>query len=148
MTSRHNSAGRLFLLLAFACAIGVTSTASQASTNNLRSSTPDRTNAPASIFARNNHKGGGRLTVQRSPDFGTELAVHLSIDGREVANIQRDHRYDGFVSAGHHVLSVFAVPYNAFRPATSTRVTIEPGHAYVFTAVWESDRVVLRRNQF
>lgn len=148
MSSRYNSTNRLFLLLAFVCAICVTSTASQASTNNSRSSTPDRTNVPASIFARNNHKGGGRLIVQRSPDFGTELAVHLSIDGRKVANVQRDHRYDGFVSAGHHVLSVFAVPFNAFRPATSTRLTVEPGHTYVFTAVWESDRVVLRRNQF
>ena len=84
--------------------------------------------------------------MQRAPNFGTDLAVHLSIDGREVADIVRDRRYDGFISAGHHVLSVVALPNIELRRPTSLRLTVQPGHTYVFTAVWESDRVVLRRS--
>src|SRR6266481_515815 len=141
ISSRFNSASTLFLILAFTCAISATSTASQASTTNSRSSAPDWTNTPASMFARNSHKGG-RLIVQRAPNFGTNLAVHLWIDGIDVANIVRDRRFDGFVPAGHHVLTVLAVPNNDFRSPTSISVTVRPGHTYVFTAVWDSDHAV------
>jgi hypothetical protein len=97
------------------------------------------------MFSRNSNQGG-RLIVQRSANFGTRLVLHLWIDGRDVADIQRDRRYDGFVSAGHHVLTVLAVPNSEFRQPTSTDLTVQPGHAYVFTAAWESDRVVLYRS--
>src|SRR6266404_3722657 len=97
MNSRSNFTSRVFLILAFACAIFVSGSEMKA--------------------ASTSHKGG-RLIVQRAPNFGTDLAIHLSIDGKEVANIPRDHRYDGYVSAGRHV----------------------------FTAGWDADRLVLRRS--
>lgn len=145
MRSTHNFASRLFLALAFACAISVPSIASQTSRTNLRSGSPRWANTPASMFSRDSNRGG-RLIVQRSANFGTRLVVHLWIDGRAVADIQRDRRYDGFMSAGHHVLTVLAVPNSEFRQPTSTDLTVQPGHAYVFIAVWESDRVVLCRS--
>ena len=145
MRSTHNFASRLFLALAFAYAISLTSIASQASRTNSQSSSPDWTNTSASMFSRNSNRGG-RLIVQRAPNFGTRLVLHLWIDGRDVADIQRDRRYDGFVSAGHHVLTVLAVPNSEFRQPTSTDLTVQPGHAYVFTAAWESDHVVLQRS--
>ena len=126
MNSRHNFSSRLFLILAFACAFFVSGTETQ---------------------ARTTHKGA-HLIVQRAANFGTEVVVRLSVDGRRVADIQRDHRYDGFVSAGHHVLSVVALPNIELRRPTSMRLTVQRGHTYVFTAVWESDRVVLRRSAF
>jgi hypothetical protein len=91
------------------------------------------------------HKSG-RLIVERAPNFGTDLVVHLSIDGREVADIVRDRHYDRFIPTGHHVLTVLALPNLESRHPTSIRLTVQPGHIYVFTAVWESDRVVLRRS--
>ena len=145
MRSTHNSASRFFLALAFAYAISLTSIASQASRTKSRPSSPDWTNTPTSMFSRNSNQGG-RLIVQRSANFGTRLVLHLWIDGRDVADIQRDRRYDGFVSAGHHVLTVLAVPNSEFRQPTSTDLTVQPGYAYVFTAAWESDRVVLCRS--
>jgi hypothetical protein len=145
MRSTPNFASRLFLALAFAYASSLTSIASQASRTNSRSSSPDWTNTSASMFSRNSNRGG-RLIVQRSPNFGTRLVLHLWIDGRDVADIQRDRRYDRFVSTGHHVLTVLAVPNSEFRQPTSTDLTVQPGHAYVFTAAWESDHVVLQRS--
>ena len=124
MNSRHYSTSKLFQILVFACAIFVTATQTQ---------------------ARESHTGA-RLLVQRAANFGTEVVVHLEIDGRKVADIQRDHRYEGFVSAGRHVLTVSPMPNVERRRPTSLRVTMRSGGTYIFTATWEPDRgVVLRR---
>jgi len=123
MNSTPNST-RLFLILAFACAFFVSGTETQ---------------------ARTTHKGA-HLIVQRAANFGTEVVVRLSVDGRRVADIQRDHRYDGFVSAGRHVLAVTPMPNIELRPPTSVRVTVRSGRTYIFTAAWEADRLVLRRS--
>ena len=125
MNSRSNFTSRVFLILAFACAIFVSGTEMEA--------------------ASTSHKGG-RLIVQRAPNFGTDLAIHLSIDGKEVANIPRDHRYDGYVSAGRHVLTALALPNTQVLQPTSMRLTIRSGRTYVFTAGWDADRLVLRRS--
>ena len=123
MRLRYNAITAVFLILPLFCGIFVVSPEIQASHN------------------------GGRLIVQRAPNFGTDIVVHLSIDGREFADIVRDRRYDGFISAGHHVLSVVALPNIEHRRPTAMSLTVQRGHTYVFTAVWESDRVVLRRSQ-
>src|SRR6266496_3676851 len=85
------------------------------------------------IQARASDKGA-RLIVQRAANFGNEIAVDLSIDGKRVAYIQRDHRYDGFVSAGRHVLTVLPMPNVDLRRPTTLRVTVRPGRTYIFTA--------------
>ena len=122
MNSRPNS--RIFLVLSFACAIFVSSTETQA----------------------RDSRAGGRLIVQRVPNFGTNLVAQLSIDGKKVADIPRDQHYEGFVSAGHHMLTIQALPNTEFRRPTSMYLMVQSGRTYIFTAVWESDRVVLRRS--
>ena len=126
MNSRHNFTSRICLVLAFACVFLMGGTATE---------------------ARTSHEGA-RLIVQRAPNVGTEVVVHLSIDDREVADIQRDHRYDVFLSAGRHVLSVVALPNIESRRPTVLRVTLGSGRTYVFTATWDMDRLVLRRSTF
>jgi hypothetical protein len=120
MVSRHS----FFLILAFACAIFVSGTQTQA----------------------RDSRAGGRLIVQRVPNFGTNLVAQLSIDGRKVADIPRDQHYEGFVSAGHHMLTIQALPNTELRRLTSMGLTVRSGRTYIFTATWESDRLVLRRS--
>jgi hypothetical protein len=87
---------------------------------------------------------GGRLIVLRVPNFGWNLALNLQIDGRTVANVVQGRRYDQFVPAGRHVLTVSAVPSNYVYAPVSTVLNVRPGRTYVFTAVWQdSDRVAL-----
>lgn len=87
---------------------------------------------------------GGRLVVLRVPNFGWNLALNLKIDGRTVANVVQGRRYNQFVPAGRHVLTVSAVPSNYVYAPTSTVLNVRPGRTYVFTAVWQdSDRVAL-----
>ena len=125
MNPRSNFTGRVFLIFAFVSAIFVSGIEIGAASTNYK---------------------GGRLIVQRAANFGTDLAIQLSIDGKEVVNIPRDRRYDAYVSAGHHVLTVLALPNTDVRRPTSTRLTIRSGHTYVFTAGWNADHLILRRS--
>ena len=85
---------------------------------------------------------GGRLIVLRAPNFGWNLALNLKIDGRTAANLVQGRRYDEFLPAGRHMLTVSAVPN--YQP-TSTVLIVENGQTYVFTATrrQNTDSVVL-----
>ena len=85
---------------------------------------------------------GGRLIVLRAPNFGWNMALNLS-RWRTAANIvQGGSRYDEFVPAGRHTLTVSAVPN--YQP-TSTVLNVQHGQTYVFTATrrQDTDSVVL-----
>jgi hypothetical protein len=89
-------------------------------------------------------QSGGRLIVLRSPNFGWNIVLNLKIDGRTVANVVQGRRYDHFVPAGRHVLTVSAAPNSYYSEPTSAVVNVRPGHTYVFTGSWDgSNRVVL-----
>jgi hypothetical protein len=89
-------------------------------------------------------KPGGRLIVIRVANFGSNVAANLKIDGQTVANIVQGRRYDHRVSAGRHVLTVSAVPNVELRQPSSITVNVRAGGTYIFTALWDSDRVYLR----
>ena len=89
-------------------------------------------------------QSGGRLIVLRAPNFGWNLALNLKIDGRTAANVVQGRRYDHFLPAGRHVLTVSAVPNNYFYQPVSTVLNVRSGQTYVFKAKWQNtDRVVL-----
>ena len=116
MKSKYNSASRFFLIFVFFCAVSIgTATA----------------------------RPGGRLIVVRSPNFGWNLAFHLQIDGLSVANLAQGHRYDAWLSPGHHVLTVSKVPHVGYLEPTWTTVNVQPGWTYVFTAMWDSQLIYL-----
>ena len=91
---------------------------------------------------------GARLIIQRAPNFGNDLVVRLSIDGKRVADIPRDQHYGGVVSAGRHVLTVLALPNTGSRRPTTMRLSVRSGGLYIFTAGWQSDHLVLRRSTY
>jgi hypothetical protein len=84
-----------------------------------------------------------RLIVQRAPNFGSDLFIRLSIDGTRVGNIQRNQHYGGFVSVGRHTVTALALPNTEARRPTSLRLDAKAGQVYIFTATWDSDRLVL-----
>jgi len=84
-----------------------------------------------------------RLIVQRAPNFGSDLFIRLLIDGKQVANIPRNQHYGGFVVAGRHTVTALALPNTEARRPTSMRLIAKAGQVYIFTASWDSDRLVL-----
>jgi hypothetical protein len=119
MSSRRSFGSKALLVLAYVCAISI-STVAQAS-------------PPL-----------GRVVVKRVPQFGWNLAFHLQIDGRSVGTIGPGHRYDGWLPAGRHLLTVRTASYVGLPQPTSITVNIEPGRTYVFTAMWDSNLIFLR----
>jgi hypothetical protein len=91
-------------------------------------------------------QSGGRLIVQRAANFGTDLVIRLSIDGKRVANIPIAHRYEGNLSAGRHRVTLEVLPNTEFREPSTTSVTIQSGRTHIFTAGWDRDRLGLRRS--
>jgi hypothetical protein len=117
MKPRYTSANTLFLILVSVCAVSIGTDAAQS---------------------------GGRLIVLRTANFGWNIVLNLKIGGRTVANVVQGRRYDHFVPAGRHVLTVSAVPNAYYSEPTSTVLNVRSGHTYVLTASWDgSNRVVL-----
>jgi tetratricopeptide (TPR) repeat protein len=84
---------------------------------------------------------GGRLIVLRAPNFGSNMALVLKIDGKTTANVVQGRRYDEFVPEGRHMLTVSA---GANYQPTSTVLDVQHGQTYVFTAIRQNtDSVVL-----
>src|SRR5438132_12902956 len=90
----------------------------------------------------------GRLIVQRAPNFGSDLFIRLSIDGKRAADIPRNQHYGGVLVAGRHVVTALALPNTQARQPTSIEVTRKSGKVYIFTAGWGGDRLILRPSNF
>jgi hypothetical protein len=88
------------------------------------------------------------LIVQRAANFGTDLSIRLSIDGKRAADIPRNQHYGGVLAAGRHVVAALALPNTQSRRPTSVLIAIKPGKVYIFTAAWSGDRLVLRPSDY
>jgi hypothetical protein len=88
----------------------------------------------------------GRLIVTRVANFGTDLSLVLSVDGKDVGRFTEGRQYTGYLSAGQHVLTARVDPNRTgARPGKKT-VTVKPGQTYSYTAVWSGGNLVLVRN--
>jgi hypothetical protein len=113
-----------------------TSTSSEVSSPATRASPAEPGSSAETAVAQQ----GGRLIVLRTPNFGSNLALNLKIDGRTAANIVPGGRYDDFVPEGRHVLTLAVSNYQP----TSTVLNVRHGQTYIFTATRQNpDSVVL-----
>ena len=102
------------------------------------------TNQPSAATAPPN---SGHLLVNRVPNFGTDLGLILSVDGKEVGTVTEGRNYDGYLSAGQHRLTARPDPNPAdARPGRAT-LTVKAGQTYSYTAAWSGSNLVLVRNQ-
>jgi hypothetical protein len=97
--------------------------------------------ATASIPANSGH-----LIVSRVANFGTDLSLVLSVDGKDVGSFTEGAQYSGYLSAGQHVLIARVDPNRTgSRPGKKT-VTVQAGQTYSYTAAWSGGNLVLVRN--
>ena len=102
------------------------------------------TNQPGAATAPPN---SGHLLVYRVPNFGTDLGLVLSVDGKDVGTFVEGQNYDGYLSAGQHVITARPDPNRtSARPGRKT-LTVKAGQTYSYTAAWSGGNLVLRRNQ-
>ena len=88
----------------------------------------------------------GHLIVTRVANFGENLGLVVSVDGKDVGSFTEGRSYSGYLPAGQHVITARAEPHQpGARPGRKT-VTIQAGHTYSYTAAWSGGNLVLVRN--
>jgi len=88
----------------------------------------------------------GHLIVTRVANFGADLGLVLSVDGKDVGSFTEGAQYSGYLPAGQHVLIARVDPNRTgSRPGKKT-VTGQAGQTYSYTAAWSGGNLVLVRN--
>jgi hypothetical protein len=88
----------------------------------------------------------GRLIVTRVANFGENLGLVVSIDGKDVGSFSEGRSYSGYIPAGHHVITARVDPHQpGVRPGRKT-LTVKAGQTYSYTAAWSGGNLVLARN--
>jgi hypothetical protein len=87
----------------------------------------------------------GRLIVHRSATFGGGFLT-LTLDGKQVANVELGRTYDAYVSPGQHVLTAVHTPNISAQIPASVTFTVVKGKTYSFIAQWQDSNVVLARD--
>ena len=122
--------GSIVLILSLACACVI--------------SVGCATNQPGAATAPPN---SGHLLVNRVANFGTDLFVVLSVDGKDVGSFGEGRNYDGYLSAGQHVITARPDPNRTGARPGRTILTVQAGQTYSYTAAWSGSNLVLARNR-
>ena len=85
----------------------------------------------------------GRLVIKRAANMGSALFLDVSIDGKYVGSYPEGQSYSGSLSEGPHVVSVILRPNQLNLAPTKKSITVQKGHTYTFTAMWQGESVVL-----
>ena len=89
----------------------------------------------------------GHLLINRVANFGSDLSLVVSIDGKDVGSFTEGRNYSGYLSAGQHQIVVRVDPNpGGKRPGRKT-LTIQAGQTYSYPAGWSGQSLVLVRNQ-
>ena len=89
----------------------------------------------------------GHLIVTRVANFGENLGLVVSVDGKDVGSFSEGRSYSGYLSAGQHVITARAEPHQpGARPGRKT-LTVQAGQTYSYTAAWSGGNLRLVRNQ-
>ena len=88
----------------------------------------------------------GHVLIYRVANFGENLALVVSVDGKDVGSFSEGRNYSGYLSAGQHVITARAEPNQpGARPGRKT-LTVTSGQTYSYTAAWSGGNLVLVRN--
>ena len=88
-----------------------------------------------------------RLLINRVANFGADLTLVVSIDGKDVGSFTEGRNYSGYLPAGQHVIIARVNPnLTGAGPAQKT-LNVTAGQTYSFTAGLSGGKMTLVRNQ-
>ena len=88
-----------------------------------------------------------RLLVNRVANFGENLVLFLSVDGKDVGSFTEGRNYSGYLSAGQHTITARVDPnMTGAGPARKT-LNVKAGQTYSFTAGLSGGNMTLVKNQ-
>src|SRR6476659_8163554 len=75
-----------------------------------------------------------RLLVNRVANFGSDLVLILSVDGKDVGSFTEGRSYSGYLSPGQHTITARVDPnLGGILPARKT-LNVKAGQTYSYTA--------------
>ena len=89
----------------------------------------------------------GHLIVTRVANFGADLGLVLSVDGKDVGSFTEGRSYSGYLSAGQHRLTARVDPNRTGTSPARKTLTVQAGQIYSYTAAWSGQKLVLVKNQ-
>src|SRR2546421_11192545 len=88
----------------------------------------------------------GHVLIYRVANFGSNLSLVVSVDGKDVGSFTEGRNYSGYLPAGQHVITARVDPNpGGKRPGRKT-LTVQAGQTYSFTAAWSGATLVLVKN--
>jgi hypothetical protein len=89
----------------------------------------------------------GHVLINRVANFGSDLSLVLSVDGKDVGSFTEGRNYSGYLPAGQHVITARADPFQAGKHPGRKTINVKAGQTYSYTAAWSGGNLVLVRNQ-
>ena len=88
----------------------------------------------------------GRVLVYRVANYGSDLSMVVSVDGKDVGSFTEGNNYSGFLPAGQHHLTVRVDPNRTGARSGRSTVNVRSGQTYSYTAAWSGGNLKLIRN--
>jgi hypothetical protein len=85
----------------------------------------------------------GHVLIYRVANFGADMALVVSVDGKDVGSFSEGANYSGYLPAGQHRLTVRAEPNRGGVGPGRKTLTVQAGQTYVYTAAWSSGNLRL-----
>ena len=89
----------------------------------------------------------GHVIVTRVANFGSDLSLVVSVDGKDVGSFTEGRNYSGYLSAGQHVITARVNPNPGGKGPARKSLTVQAGQTYSYTAAWSGQKLRLVRNQ-
>jgi hypothetical protein len=89
----------------------------------------------------------GHLVVTRVANFGTDLSLVLSVDGKDVGSFTEGRSYSGYLPAGQHVIVARVDPNQTGAGPARKTLNVQAGQTYSFTAGLAGGNMTLVRNR-
>ena len=89
----------------------------------------------------------GRLLINRVANFGSDLSLVVSVDGKDVGSFTEGRNYSGYLPAGQHVIVARVDPNQTGAGAARKTLNVQAGQTYSFTAGLSGGNMTLVKNQ-
>src|SRR6266550_8154285 len=89
----------------------------------------------------------GHVLIYRVANFGSDLSLVVSVDGKDVGSFTEGRNYSGYLSAGQHVIIARVNPNQTGAGPAQKTLNVKAGQTYSFTAGLSGGNMTLVKNQ-
>jgi hypothetical protein len=87
----------------------------------------------------------GHVLIYRVANFGDDIGLVVSVDGKDVGSFSEGNNYSGYLPAGQHRITVRPDPNRIGAGPGRKTLTVQAGQTYVYTAAWAGGNLTLVR---